>query len=379
MSDHLSVLFTMDCNFNDQENDLYKYNWASADFELINMFLQTLDWNQIFYNCSGTIDLWDSFLGVLNEVTSQHVPIYCKGRKRGEDKVNKLSNTMKRKWWKFINSALEIERINYELAKGKHDAEVVRAIRGKELRLFDGKSKDPKKLYNYIGSKLKNNNLVPSIRLDGDHCAISSSDKCSLFSEYFKRSFSVDNCRIPDPPQDNVDIFDQTDMDVTREEVIQAIKSLNASSSSGPGYLPLKLFINCKANLAEPIRVIANSSICTGTLHPDWKVAFVSPIFKAGDKSDVKNYRQVSVVSTFSKILEIIIRNKMFNHIGQYDLLSGSQHGFLKGRSVTTNLISCLADWIDSYDKGVQTDIMYLDFNKAFDSCLLYTSDAADE
>ena len=60
---------------------------------------------------------------------------------------------------------------------------------------------------------------------------------------------------------------------------------------------------------------MANSSISTATLHLDWKLAFVSPIFKAGDKFHVSNYRPVSVVSTFSKIMEIIIKDKMLQHI----------------------------------------------------------------
>ena len=54
-------------------------------------------------------------------------------------------------------------------------------------------------------------------------------------------------------------------------------------------------------------------------------------------------------------------------HLSEHSLLTSCQHGFVKGRSCTTNLLSALEDWTEMLDTGVHLDAIYLDFSKAFD------------
>ena len=119
-----------------------------------------------------------------------------------------------------------------------------------------------------------------------------------------------------------------------------------------------------------PIKAIANQSLRDGWLHPDWKVANVVPVYKSGDKSNPGNYRQVSIVSTFSKILELLVKNKMMLHLSSMQLINPSQHGFLRSRSVVSNLIDCFHDWLGNLDIKILTDVIYIDFSKDFDSII---------
>ena len=79
-------------------------------------------------------------------------------------------------------------------------------------------------------------------------------------------------------------------------------------------------------------------------------------------------YRPVSITSIICRILETIIRNSIVKFLVSNDLLSVYQYGFLKGRSTTLQLLKVLNDWTESMENKFNTDCIYLDYQKAFDS-----------
>ena len=102
---------------------------------------------------------------------------------------------------------------------------------------------------------------------------------------------------------------------------------------------------------------------------PDiWKWALVTPIHKKGDRSKVENYRPISLTSTIGKILESVIRDKIYQYLTANNLLVQNQHGFTSGKSCTTQLLHAMEYWTTSLDQNIPVDILYLDFRKAFDS-----------
>jgi hypothetical protein len=94
----------------------------------------------------------------------------------------------------------------------------------------------------------------------------------------------------------------------------------------------------------------------------------VVPIFKKGARTDPGNYRPVSLTSVPCKLLESIIEDEINKHLEENKLIKHSQHGFMKGRSCSTNLIEFLEVVTKAVDSGESVDIFYLDFSKAFDS-----------
>ena len=110
---------------------------------------------------------------------------------------------------------------------------------------------------------------------------------------------------------------------------------------------------------------IFNKSLYLSKLPAAWKVANIIPIPKSCLPGEVSNYRPISLLPIVSKVMACCIYNQLIEDIsGQpYNL----QHGFLKGKSTTSQLLEVLNEIGQMLDNRVQVDTIYLDFAKAFD------------
>jgi len=110
------------------------------------------------------------------------------------------------------------------------------------------------------------------------------------------------------------------------------------------------------------------ASFDTGVVPDDWKTANVCPIFKKGSKSQIGNYRPVSLTSQICKVFETVICDAIVLHLKSNGLLDHSQHGFRKGGSCISNLLEFLDYVTKNLDNRNSVDvIIYLDFAKDFD------------
>ena len=108
-------------------------------------------------------------------------------------------------------------------------------------------------------------------------------------------------------------------------------------------------------------------SLKEGVVPFEWKEANIIPLFKKGSRNKSENYRPVSLTSVICKLLERLIKDHMVDFLVKHKLLNSSQHGFLKARSCLTNMLCFLEEITKWIDVGSPVDIIYLDFQKAFD------------
>ncbi|CAM5138679.1 unnamed protein product [Natator depressus] len=113
--------------------------------------------------------------------------------------------------------------------------------------------------------------------------------------------------------------------------------------------------------------MVCNLSFKSVSVPNDWKIVNVLPIFKKGSRGDPGNNRPVCLTSVPRKLVETRVKNNIVRHIDEHKLLCKSQHGFSKGRSCLTNLLVLFEGVNKHVDKGGPVDIVYLDFQKAFD------------
>ena len=108
-------------------------------------------------------------------------------------------------------------------------------------------------------------------------------------------------------------------------------------------------------------------NINTGRVPKDWSTAFVCQLFKKGDTSLASNYRPISLTSILCKVLEHVVTTNIVSHMDKYNLLYDLQHGFRSKRSCETQLVTLIEDLMRNSIAGNQTDLVLLDFSKAFD------------
>lgn len=101
------------------------------------------------------------------------------------------------------------------------------------------------------------------------------------------------------------------------------------------------------------------------------KTSYIKPIFKKASRSKIQNYRGVAILSSFGELLEAIVCWIVTEHLK--GVVSISQHGFIKGRSTSSNLLAFTSRAIDVIESGLRLDDVYTDFSKAFDDIVRHS------
>ena len=149
-------------------------------------------------------------------------------------------------------------------------------------------------------------------------------------------------------------------------EVQKILSGLDANKAYGPDNLSSRILKECVNVLAPSLPLLFKKSFASGHIPTQWKQANVVPVHKKGNKSQVSNYRPISLLCIVSKVMERYIYNSVYNIVEP--LINTHQHGFMTGKSCTTQLLSVYDTVGKHLDEGKQTDMIFLDFSKAFDS-----------
>ena len=118
--------------------------------------------------------------------------------------------------------------------------------------------------------------------------------------------------------------------------------------------------------VAPFLQFIFNQSIASGQVPKEWK--HVTPVFKKGCRKESCNYWPVSLTSVSCKIMEHIVFHHIMGHLDTHHVLVDYQHGFRRGHSCETQLITVIEQLARNLDSSMQTDLLLLDFSKAFDA-----------
>ena len=145
------------------------------------------------------------------------------------------------------------------------------------------------------------------------------------------------------------------------------LQKLDVNKSCGPDDISPILFKCFSHYLSPSLCSLFNRSLRDGVLPNAGLNANVCPVYKGkGDKNCVNNYRPISLLSVVSKVAERCIYNNVISVMAE-SIFKG-QHGFMKGKSTTTQLTQIFHLIGESVDNHGQVDALYMDFSKAFNN-----------
>jgi len=161
--------------------------------------------------------------------------------------------------------------------------------------------------------------------------------------------------------------FKLTELD--QSFVLEQLLSLKANKATGLNKISARLLKISAHEIAPSVVKLLNLSIRTGQFPKLWKCTKITALFKSGDRTNVSNYRPISILPTLCKILERAVHLQLYQHLITNNFLSNKQFGFRKGFSTTTVLTS-FADEVllNMMEQGKLCGAVFIDLTKAFDT-----------
>ena len=376
ITDHLPVILclkTKKCKTTSKAADVLRYNYSN-----IKEAIDNTDFGPVLYepNCNLAADLLISIIQDVIKTHSHttHVSRKCKIIKpwmtpglvrciRNRDRLHKktkaspdnviLSTTYTR-YRNYLNRLLKKMKRSHdknELLKAKNNTKATwKAIKG--IIHQSSPPQAPKALLCPTDTEMSINRVNDFFVSVGENLA-SKIKNTSGSQEHPAR-----------PAQCNSLVLEPVDI----AQVKGVIDNLRGDCATGYDNIPASLLKQSSAALAIPITHICNRAIESGTFPNAFKKAVVHPIYKSGNRSNVTNYRPISVLTSLSKVLEKVLNKCLVTYLTKYKMLAGNQYGFRLGVSTEDAVLDLSKAVVDKLDKGLKCYGVFLDITKAFDS-----------
>uniref|UniRef100_A0A914MN57 Reverse transcriptase domain-containing protein n=1 Tax=Meloidogyne incognita TaxID=6306 RepID=A0A914MN57_MELIC len=353
----LSVPFSFSNSFNKLKTIYSKGNYSAMEFIFSNIdwkiqfsYIQNYNINSI-YNCFKELVLYIAESYIPKEyISSVNLPPH----------IQKIQ-CYKEQLWKNIHYPNVYEKFLSVSAKLRYEQK--KFFRNKEKKLL--KNNSQKNIFNYISSQIKSkSNTIPTL-INNTEILSNNEQKTNSFASYFYSTFTQFENHFPNIKELSSSTIEY--IDIEEVEVYHLLSQLSLKANTSPDYINNYLLKKCAGSLTLPITQLFRYSLMTGELPEVWKQSLVKPLLKKGDPRNITNYRPISLTCSLCKILEKIIHSKLLTFFVTNNILPESQHGFLKTKSVTTNLLEAHSDWTNALDSKINVDIVYFDFAKAFD------------
>lgn len=154
---------------------------------------------------------------------------------------------------------------------------------------------------------------------------------------------------------------------VIPQDIIRIIKSLKDKKSFGYDGVSTKAIKYVDSYIAAPLAHIINACISAGKFPEQLKIVKVKPLYKKNARDEITNYRPISLISIFSKIIEKIIYNSIYAFLTKFNILCNEQKGFRKNTNINMAIFDFLNIIMPSIDKKIPICALFTDLSKAFD------------
>uniref|UniRef100_A0A1X7VGL1 Reverse transcriptase domain-containing protein n=1 Tax=Amphimedon queenslandica TaxID=400682 RepID=A0A1X7VGL1_AMPQE len=369
LSDHYPISFSHSCQISvSTHSHLPTLNYLKGDYVALNDYLLDIDWESYFLT-EDVEQLLCFIKSVIYESCCRFVPLQTSHSKRYP---KWFTGHVRHKLHKVRSLRIKVAR-----SPGSSVAAILK-IADQELQtaIIEAKSSfeadlvnkyafsNDLKIFSHVQNLLGFQSIPCMMSLDSVSASTDAGIE-SLFNDFFHSVFSHPSAppNVSSPPAD-ADTVDNFSFSVS--DVYKCLSSLDVHKCCGIDDIPACLLQSCAISLCEPIHHLFSQCVRLSYLPVEWRTHLVTPVYKSGDRSSVKNYRPILLLCILSKVLERHIFERIYPHIAA--TISHNQFGFKKQRSTLQQLLAHLNNIVSIVAQSKQVDVAYLDIKKAFDT-----------
>lgn len=382
ITDHFPVLFQLVTESEQQSQQYHKNIKKYILYDKLKEHLSSADWSEVFQS-------WDvesatkTFLNIIENklnICTKVVKIKKNMRKRKCWITNGIikSIEMRDKLYRQVqaeplNENLKTHYLNYR-------NKLTALIKKSKIKYFKSKIDKNKTCTKNLWSVVKeicnsNNsqNNITKIRNEENSIVTDTLEICNIFNNIYSnigknmaaKIYRNNNYKEQKIKTNGNSMFLAPTNPIEVRNCILKLKPNRAPGIDGIKSITLK---NIADEISEIFAFIINRMFETGYYPMVFKISVVKPLFKSGDKMLVTNYRPISLITGFAKVVEMLLKLRLCNFLRKYDILSDKQFGFIEGKSTQDAIAELTKKIYHSLDKNKPSLCIFLDLAKAFDS-----------
>ena len=336
-----------------------------------------IDWKNVLGPCSNDINgMWQEFLSRYNDAEKRNIPkkkVYVGGQSNYQNLNRKTVSKRNKKcklWKRYLEEKDSKALLEYKRCRNQLRRLTRKAVKDKEKKIASTVKTNCKVFWKYVNKKTKLREAIPTLTTTSGEMKTTNLQKAETLAQYFSSVFTTepDWSWLLDANEKNTN-DKRLEVNITHDKIKKELEELNPNKSPGPDLMQPRVLKEIRSSLVEPLFLIFNASLTAKKIPDDWKLASVTPIYKRkGDKRTPSSYRPISLTSIASRIMESIVKDSIQEYLSLNNFLSSKQFGFLGGKSTVLQLLTVINDLTKNLDNGCVTDVIFCDFQKAFDT-----------
>ena len=381
ITDHLPCFVTLTCsNLGEDERPIVRLYGEKNTLKFKDLMTNE-SWDDLY---TEDTDWYNNFIDLVYNTFQQSFPLVKLSRKRAKDKPwitkgLKISTKEKHRLYRLsLRNCDPRVKMKYKSYKNLLRTCIRKSESFYYQELFENTKSSAYNLWKQLGpiinnKKKKRGNLINKIIKDG----VTFSDAkgiANALNSYFCEIGQELQSKFPNTDQSFTNYLPTNTTEnfflqpITAHEIKLEILKLNPKKSPGDDNIGARLLQLCSDVFSENLAKIYNNSITKGEYPKQLKIAKVIALFKKGEKYYPKNYRPISLLSIFNKILEKLLCKQLVSFIERNKILYNYQFGFRKLYSTTMALIEFSDNIHRLLDEGNYVIGIFIDFTKAFDT-----------
>ena len=381
MSDHFANFIILHSDVKSKVTDRPKVRiFSEINKNTFRRLIGEINWESELIN-KNVNEAMFVFNQKLSVAYNKSFPFKRLSRKRAKDKpwiTSGLKQSIKHKhllYQKYIFDQTEENETVYKIFKNKLRTMIRKAETEYYKESFNNKTHNMKEMWKELGNllnanKKKTSNSISKLIINNKELK-NNKDIANALNEHFTTIGKNLAAKVIPQVNNSFKTY-MTDpinnsLFLRPTDTNEIMKEINQLKNKTTLDFRVTLLKHAKQELVNGLVIIFNKSFQEGCFPEILKIAKVIPVHKGDVTTDPGNYRPISLLSVFDKLLEKVMLNRLLQFLNKNDILYKYQFGFRKNHA-TSNALTEVIDHIQSLDEGNYVFGIYIDLKKAFDT-----------